>query len=70
MTIEEVKRSEAVYLTPAEAAPILGCDPQALRLAARDDPQRLPFPVIRLGSRTKIPRVPFLRALGYEEGTA
>lgn len=67
MTIDEILALNRATLTPAEAASVIGCDPQAIRMAARDMPEKLLFPVIRVGTRTKIPRIPFLRALGYEE---
>ena len=68
MTLEQMAAMDQVYLTPAEAAPLLGCDPHWLRLMAATEERRkeLGFPVIRLGHRTKIPRAPFLRYLGWE----
>lgn len=35
-----------------------------IRVAARDNPAMLGFPVVRVGSRTKIPRIPFLQVMG------
>ena len=52
-------------ITPAQAAGILKCDPHYIRVAARQCPEQLGFPVTILGSRTKIPRIPFIR---YIEG--
>lgn len=65
MTVSEIQASNKPYLTPVEVAEVLECDPQAIRLAARDNPGQLGFPVVRVGKRTKIPRIPFLRFLGY-----
>lgn len=58
---------DKVYLTPAETAPLLGCDPNLIRLMARDPVHRqaLGFPVVVIGPRTKIPRIPFLRYMGW-----
>lgn len=67
MTLEEIKGSKKQYLTPAEAAPLLGTDPQSLRVAARTAPQRLGFPVTVIGTRTKIPRLPLLKHLGIQD---
>lgn len=67
MTLEDIKAIDRPMLTPVEVASVIGCDPQAIRLAARDKPERLLFPVLRIGNRTKIPRIPFLRAMGYDE---
>lgn len=63
MTIEEIEGLEREYLVPAQIAPILGCDPQDIRVAARQAPERLGFPVTVIGTRTKIPRRSFLRWL-------
>ena len=58
----------AAMLTPAQAGKIIGMDPQYIRIAARDCPERLPFPVIRSGNRTHIPAAEFYRIMGVEEG--
>ena len=70
MTLTEIKASDRLMLKPEDVAEVLGCNPHLIRVMARDDPAGLGFPVIRLGSRTKIPRKPFLRFLGEEDGEA
>lgn len=67
MNISDARTSTAAMLIPADVAPILGCDPQWIRDTARENPDALGFPVLVVGSRVKIPRIPFLRYLGYEE---
>ena len=64
MTLDEIRHSEKVLLTPADVAEVLGADPQTIRTAALDNPQTLGFPVSRIGKRTIIPRKPFLAFLG------
>lgn len=64
MTLDDIRNSRKEFLTPAEAAPVLGVAPQSIRVAARLNPALLGFPVMVVGSRTKIPRVPLLRFLG------
>lgn len=64
MTLDEIRHSEKVWLTPADVAEVLGCDAQTLRIEARDHPERLGFRVSRIGKYTKIPRKPFLAFLG------
>ena len=68
MTLEEIKRSTKTMLTPADVAGVLGSDPQTIRVTARLAPERLGFPVCRVGSRTKIPREAFLRWIGGGAG--
>ncbi len=57
-----------VFLCPADVAGVLGCTPYSISKAAETEEGRkgLGFPVIRIGTRTKIPRIPFLRFLGWE----
>ena len=66
MTLEEIRASGKAVLTPAEAAGPLRCDPQALRLTAQQHPEKLGFPVVCVGKRTKIPTEPFLRMFGMD----
>lgn len=68
MTLKEIAQLEKDFLTPTQAAPILGTDPYWLsKMAEKEDTRRaLGFPVVRMGSRTKIPRIPFLRYMGWE----
>lgn len=61
MTMTEIRRSDKTFLTPADVAEVLGSDAQAIRVQAGRDPRALGFPVMRIGSRTKIPREGFLR---------
>lgn len=64
MTIDDIRSSEAVTITPEQASGFLGCNPQSIRVAARQKPELLGFPVIVMGTETKIPRVPFMQFLG------
>ena len=65
MTLAEIKELDCDVIAPAQAAGVLKCDPHFIRLMARSDPLRLGFPVVVMNSRTKIPRIPFIR---YIEG--
>lgn len=66
MTLAEIKEMTSETIAPAVAARVLGCDPQWIRIVAREHPQRLGFPVVVLGSRVKIPRVGFIRFMEGE----
>lgn len=57
MTLDEIRSSDKIMLTPADIAPVLGVNPQSIRAA---DPVDLGFPVAKIGTRTLIPRIPFL----------
>ncbi len=64
--LEELAKEPKYTLTPENVAGILGIHPQRLRELARTNPEGLGFPVIVAGRTTLIPKVPFLRFMGYE----
>lgn len=61
MTLNDLRKSTKDVLTPSDVAPVLGCDPHYIRVAARQCPERLGFPVVLIGNRTKIPRIAFIK---------
>ena len=63
MTLSDLKALNREFLTPAEVASILGCDPQEIRVQAKQQPERLGFNVAVIGSRVKVPRRAFLNWL-------
>ena len=65
MTVQDIMQMDKDGITPAEAAQVVGCDPQLIRLEAREKPENLGFPVIIVRSRIKIPRMAFIK---YMEG--
>ena len=67
MTLKEIINSDKDVLVPKDVAEVLRCDPYRIGLMAKQRPELLGFPVIVVGSRTKIPRIPFLRFMGVNE---
>lgn len=63
MTIEEIRKSDKVVLTPTDIAPVLGVHPYSINKAKKDG--TLEFPATFIGKNLKIPRIPFLK---YVEG--
>lgn len=61
---ELVQRVNKEFFTPQDVCLVLGADPQKIRTQARKCPESLGFPVIIVGNRVKIPRIPFLRYMG------
>lgn len=61
MTLEDIKAMEKEMLTPAVVASVIGANPQGIRVAARQEPQSLGFPVSVMGTRVRIPRRPFIQ---------
>ena len=64
MTLDEIRASDKAMLTPQDVAPVLRVNPQSIRIA---DPAELGFPVSKIGTRTLIPRLPFLAFIGVGE---
>ena len=66
---EELRRIEALdkeMLVPTDICKYLGCSAYTINVATRDGRNPFPFPVIRLGTRVKIPKMPFLKAMSGE----
>ena len=59
MTLDEIRSSDKEVLTCQDVA--------TLHMQAVEQPWRLGFPVIVMGSRVKIPRRPFLKFMEGEE---
>lgn len=55
------------YLLPREVGALLNVTPYTINVAAQNPATRekLGFPVIITGTRVRIPRIPFLKFMGY-----
>lgn len=60
MTLKDIEALPRETISACEAAAVIGCNPQLLRIQARQDPQALGFPVICLPKRVKIPKAGFI----------
>lgn len=67
MTIQEIKESAKDMLTCADVAGVLQCNAYTLHMQAQQRPEMLGFPVICMGNRVKIPRLPFIRFIEGRE---
>lgn len=67
-TLAHLAGQDSVYLIPEEAAVVLGCDRSYISVmaATQEGREALGFRVVRIGADTKIPRIPFLRFMGWE----
>ena len=66
---DELDRIEALpkeMLVPTDICKYLGCSAYTINIATRDGRNPFPFPVIRMGSRVRIPKGPFLKAMRGE----
>ena len=65
-SIDKIRSTSEPVISPVLAAEALKCDPHYIRLAAREKPELLGFPVNVMGHRVRIPRIPFLKFLGVD----
>lgn len=70
MTMQEIRSSTKDCLIPSDIAEVLGCSSYNINIQVKQDKENgvnsFPFPTILIGTRVKIPRMPFLRAMeGY-----
>ena len=61
MTLEELKNDPREFVNSADLAKIIGMDPYALTLTAREEPEKLGFPCTVVGKRVRFPRRAFIR---------
>lgn len=66
MTLDQLEAMDKEMLVPADIAPILGCRPYAINVATKDGKNPFPFPIIRMGTRVRIPKRPFIKAMRGE----
>ena len=65
-SIKALLNDSRAVITPADVSPILGCERYAVNVMVNNG--ECPFPAFKTGNRVKIPRIPFLKYLGYEAG--
>lgn len=66
LTLEEIEALPKDMLVPTDIAKCLGCNPYSINVATRDGNNPFPFPIIRMGTRVRIPKIPFLKAMRGE----
>ena len=66
MTLEELEMLDKEMLVPTDIAPILGCAPYAINVATKDGKNPFPFPIIRMGTRVRIPKRAFIKVMRGE----
>ena len=69
MTSDELDRIAALdkdMLVPTDICKCLGCSSYTINVATRDGKNPFPFPVIRINSRERIPKIPFIKAMRGE----
>lgn len=62
--VQEIIDNPRPYLVPADVGKVLNINPDTVMAQARAG--MIEFPVMISGSRVRLPKIPFLRWLGYE----
>ena len=65
-TLEEIEAIDKTMLVPTDICKYLGCSAYTINVATRDGRNPFLFPVIRMGTRVRIPKAPFLKAMRGE----
>lgn len=66
--IEYLESLDKTFLTAADVAPYLECDPIYVREKAHTSPETLGFPVLVMRRRVKIPKQPFIDYIKWARG--
>ena len=64
--LDRIAALDKEMLVPTDIAKYLGCSPYAINVATKDGRNPFPFPVIRMGTRVRIPKRTFLKAMRGE----
>ena len=69
--LDRIAALDKDMLVPTDICKYLGCCAYSINVATRDGKNPFPFPVIRMGTRVRIPKMPFIKAMRgelYEKG--
>lgn len=66
MTLKEMELSDRYFVNAKDIADIVECAAENIRSQAKADQSKLGFPVVVIGSRVKIPRIPFIKYIKGE----
>lgn len=64
--LNRIEQLQKEMLVPTDICRFLGCSAYTINIATRDGKNPFPFPVIRMGARVRIPKIPFLKAMRGE----
>lgn len=64
--LDRIAALDKDMLAPKDVCKFLGCSAYTINIATRDGENPFPFPVIRLGTRVRIPKQPFIKAMRGE----
>ena len=65
MTLADIESINKEFLIPSDVAEFLGCDKYSINVQAKENPDKLGFPVVVMGSRVRIPKAGFVYFCKY-----
>lgn len=65
-TLNDIEALPKEFLLASDVADYLGTNPDFIRGQAHEDPTKLGFPVVVIGTRVKIPKEPFIKFMRGE----
>ena len=66
MELDRIAALPKEMLVPTDVCKYLGCCAYSINVATRDGKNPFPFPIIRMGTRVRIPKIPFIKAMRGE----
>ena len=67
MTLEQIRKTDKLFLTPTDVCEVIGCGAYAINVQAHQDAKKLGFPVCVIGTRVRIPTEGFLNWMKGKE---
>ena len=64
--LDRIAALDKDMLVPTDICKYLGCSAYTINVATEDGKNPFPFPVIRMGRRVRIPKMPFIKAMRGE----
>lgn len=64
--LDRIEKLDKEMLVPKDVCKYLGCSAYTINIATEDGKNPFPFPIIRLGRRVKIPKIPFIKTMRGE----
>ncbi len=64
--LDRIEDLDKEMLVPTDICKYLGCCAYSINVATRDGKNPFPFPIIRMGTRVRIPKVPFIKTMRGE----
>ncbi len=64
--LDRIAALDKAMLVPTDVAKYLGCSAYTINVATENGNNPFPFPIIRMGRRVRIPKIPFIKTMRGE----